>query len=152
MIELRGGPEQLARISRQLREEANRGLRRELDKALREAVAPLRTALPESARETLPKRGGLAGQIAASRISVRRIPAARGGGLRLTATNPRALRLLNRGRVRHPVFGREPWVTQKVRPGWWDRPIEQAGPDVQAAVKEAVGRVADRIERAGRGL
>lgn len=151
-IELRGGPDQLARISRQLKEEANRGLRLELDRALREAVAPLRQALPESARQTLPRRGGLADQVAASRVGVRRIPVSRGGGLRLVATNNRALRNLDRGRLRHPVFGRDDWVTQPVTPGWWSKPIEDAGPQVQAAVQEAVGRVADRIERAGRGL
>lgn len=152
-VELRGGPEQLARITRQLREEANRGLQRELNKALSEATKPLRGKLADSARTTLPKRGGLADQIAASRIGTRRVPVSRGGGLRLTATNKKALRLLDRGKVRHPVFGdQENWVTQKIEPGWWSRPILDAGEDAQKAVQEAVGRVADRIERAGRGL
>lgn len=42
-------------------------------------------------------------------------------------------RHLNRGKWRHPTFGQEPWVTQQVKPGWFDDPARRRGPRVREA-------------------
>ncbi|PWK81733.1 hypothetical protein C8D88_116145 [Lentzea atacamensis] len=38
---------------------------------------------------------------------------------------------MNRGQWRHPTFGRQPWVTQAVTPGWFDRPARRHAPRVR---------------------
>lgn len=158
-VELRGGPEQLARISRQLKEEANRGLQRELTRALTEATKPLKDELRKSARSTLPSSGGLAERIAGSRFGTRRVVKGNQAGVRLTATNKHGLMNLDRGRLRHPVFADSSqtrdewtWVTQRITPGWWTQPLKAGTPEAGKKIEEAIGRVSDRIERAGRGL
>jgi hypothetical protein len=50
-----------------------------------------------------------------------------------------------RGRLRHPVFGRNVWVDQTVKSGWWTRPTEAIGPDVRNvdAAMDAMARKLD---------
>lgn len=65
-IEQRGVAD-LARITQQLKG-APREVRRELFRALQQATRPLIDAAREGARDTLPKAGGLAEQVAAAKI------------------------------------------------------------------------------------
>lgn len=151
-VELRGGPEQLARISRQLRAEANRGLERELNKALRDAAKPLKREIPEAAMARLPNRGGLNRRVARSRVSVRN-KATRGKGVQVSIGARRSqVAQINSGFVFHPVFGGEERVRQEVTAGFADAAIDQSEAEVTRGMQEAIGRVSDRIERSGRGL
>lgn len=67
---------------------------------------------------------------------------------------------LEQGILRHPVFGRwrerrgrfrnrhklrNPWVAQKIKPGWFSVPVNTAAPAAFAKVDAAVGRVLDGI-------
>jgi hypothetical protein len=151
-VELRGGPEQLARISRQLREEANRGLQRELNRELSRAAAPFRQELPKSAMDRLPDRGGLNQYVARARVSVRN-RAARGQGVRITVGGRRSqIDQINRGFVIHPVFGSDVRVRQAIPAGYADEAMRNTEDDVNRGMQKAADRVADRIDRAGRGL
>jgi hypothetical protein len=152
LVELRGGPEQLARISRQLREEANRGLERELQKALRGAVKPFKREMQQAAMERLPSRGGLNRRVARARVSVRN-RAAQGRGVQVAAGARRSqLEQINRGFVFHPVFGGDARVRQAVPAGFADTAAAESVAEVTKALEKAIGRVSDRIDRAGRGL
>lgn len=143
MIEIQGA-DQLARLSKQLREAADKGLQRELSKAISTATQPLKGAARESARKTLPRHGGLNEKVANSRFSTRR----RANGLRIQAQNAYALRRLDEGIAQHPVFGnRQNWVTQQVRPGWWSTPVKELAPKAREEISQAMQRVADQIGR-----
>lgn len=58
----------------------------------------------------------------------------------------RDLASLNRGRLRHPHFGRRNrWYDQAVRPGAWDRTQRRAAATVRPALEEVVARLLREI-------
>lgn len=141
MIEVQGA-EQLAHLSKRLKEAADKGLQRELSKALRDATAPVKGAARESALATLPRHGGLNVRVANSKFSTRRRP----DGLRVSAQNAYALKQLDEGVSRHPVFGhRDRWVVERVNPGWWSKPVERLAPEARAEIIKAMDRIAAKI-------
>lgn len=109
----------------------------------------VRVEFPQQARAVLPRRGGFAVRVAASTVDVQ---VAAGGArpvLTVEAQNARVdLGPVNRGQLRHPTFGGRPWVSQRVRPGVWDRTVERAldpaDTDLDDAardvIRQAVGR------------
>jgi hypothetical protein len=142
-VEVRGA-DQLARLSKQLKEAGNKDLQRELSRAIAQALKPLKADLQESARTTLPRRGGLGERIARSKFRTRR----NRQGLRLQAVSQDSIRKIDRGFVRHPVFGnREVWRGQRVAMGWWSKPVEAAAPKVRRELEQAMDRVAKKIVR-----
>ena len=59
-----------------------------------------------------------------------------------------APRRLNRvGGWRHPVFGRNVWVTQVGAPGWFDDAIRAAGPGAEQRVQQVLTDLAERLSR-----
>jgi hypothetical protein len=142
-IEIKGA-QQLASLSKALKVAGEKELQQELSKSITHAMVPLRAAAKTSALTTLPRRGGLNRRVARSSMRTRRSQR----GIRLEAKNEYALGQLDRGRVRHPVFGnRKVWVTQRVPPDWWTRPTDEAAPGVRAAISAAMDVVAAKIER-----
>jgi hypothetical protein len=142
------GADQLRRLARQLKEAGDRTLARELNKAIRKAVEPLKAELPDSARDTLPSRGGLAERVAQSKIGISR----RKQGLRLVAKNKYQLKRMDKGSVRHPVFGNtEVWALQFITPGWFTRRAEEHREAIQDEVVAAMDSVASQIERGTAG-
>lgn len=138
------GLEQLTRLSAALRTEANRGLRLELNKALRDTTADFPEAFRTAAMR-LPKRGGLASDVAASRIRVVRRSSGSAAGITITATNAYLIGRMNRGRLRHRVWGGDVWVNQAVPPGLWDDPIREKTPKIKRGVEDALNNVGRRI-------
>ncbi len=108
--------------------------RRELVKQLRtemrKPVPAVRRKIKARALDTLPKRGGLNKWAAATRITAK--IEIGGRRVRVTLRGTRGsqggvsdLRALDRGRVRHPSWGRRgrsQWHTQIVRPGYFTEP------------------------------
>lgn len=144
MIEVRGA-EQLADLSRRLKTAGDKDLQRELSKGIAAAMQPLRRDLPRSAQR-LPRRGGLAKQVAGSRLRIVRRNTGRAVGLRLTATNPDNIRRIDKGEVRHKTYGHLPWQTQRVTPGWFTDPAEAAAPAARREVEAAMTEVVRKIE------
>lgn len=147
------GADDLARLSKQLREAGDKGLQRELSKSIRDALKPVRTvALPKSALETLPRRGGVGAVVAKTKYSISKKTGNRVAGLRLTAKNIYNLRRIDQGVLRHPVFKSEKrphpkWVNQKVTPGWFTKPTDDAAPDVRREIAKGMDRVARQITK-----
>lgn len=55
---------------------------------------------------------------------------------------------LDRGRLRHPLFGnRRHWFEQPVPPGWFSRPMERNADVVQNELKKAVAEIERDIEK-----
>lgn len=104
-----------------------------------------------SVRTTLPRRGGYADDVArGTRFDVRVTRTSTGARLTITATGP-DYRLDRDGRLRHPVYARGPrnewnWANeaQKVRPGWFTRPMREGRPRIRAGLVAAVSRTTKR--------
>lgn len=109
------GLEQLANVSRLLKG-APKEMQRELYRELNRATKPLREAMRDEIPNALPRRGGLAAY-AQQRTSFT-TSARKGGqfvGVSIRARGRKGMdaRMLEQGRVRHPVFGnRRVWVEQ----------------------------------------
>jgi len=120
---------------------------------VREAVKQVKPDLMASALAKLPKRHGYSALVArAMKVSSR----VTGGKkvvavLRVTATGKREnrdLSSLNRGILRHPLFGnRKHWFVQRVPRGLVDDPIDRARDRVVASSRKAAEAYAKSIAR-----
>jgi hypothetical protein len=140
------GAERFAAVARELKAAGDKELRRELAKSLGEATKPLRLAAKRSARDTLPKRGGLAARTAkASLRTTTRTGAS--PSIKIVGRQGNAnLGRLDAGVNRHPVYGNEgKWVTQRVRPGWFSKPMAEGGDEVRRQVVAAVDAVIRKL-------
>jgi hypothetical protein len=141
------GAEKLRAVARELKRIGDTDLRKALTKAIRDATKPTKAAIKASALANLPKRGGLAVLIANSRITNKIKTGARTAGVTITAVNAHEIKSMDRGILRHPVFGdRHVWKTQTIAPGWFSKPIEENGPEVQKQVGKAVDDIAHSLK------
>lgn len=155
------GAKDLYRLAHALHEARQTGLKRELDRGSREAGQVIAKAVtdPTSMARYIPKH--FEGQWSASmeaKVEVRLVQSnritivfwARGKATR------RDIVALNRGVLKHPVFGRRnrftgrpnPWVKQVIKPGLVDEPAKAAMPKAVKKLDEAVHRVTEKIGRA----
>lgn len=139
---------QLEALARRLREEATQGLLDEVNDGLL-AIAPRMIAAARARMlSRLPAAGGLAARAATARMTAERD---RHGGMgatvRVTGGAQRIdVRSLDRGRVRHPVFGRpDSWVSQQVEPqtitGAFKEEAERSAPEIEAALRRVAARI-----------
>jgi hypothetical protein len=147
------GAEQLRKVAAQIQATGDKGLGREMGRALNKAIEPIKTAIAESAAETMPS--GYRGVLTAS-LKHRRTQrtAARTASLKLTTFAPgkrerRDVVRLNKGQLRHPVFGRrrKPWTTTAIRPGFYDRGTKGAMPEVEKRLGEVLDDFARRLAK-----
>lgn len=145
------GAEGFQRLGKALKQAGELELRKEMTKGLQQAVKPLTPLTRAAALERLPKRGGLAKQVAKApqRVQVR---TGKNPGVRLVVGKRAGVRSTNRGIIRHPVFGnRENWVSQEVDGGWFDETVKKNKHVVKPAMDKAVQDVVDKIVRGARG-
>lgn len=146
MIEVQGG-EKLVALAKRLKG-APKELRGELTKAITKSLQPLKAAAKKSAVEKLPRRGGLGKRVAKTTLRHKRKATGRGAGIRIEA-QPNAVKdplRIDRGRVRHPTYGRRPWVLQDVRKSWFTEPMREGAPAVQRELIQAMDDIARKIE------
>lgn len=140
-----------------------------MSRGLQKAARPLKPAIQASAVRVLPKRGGY-GPLMSASVRLRTQARERRGSasVHITVwakgkTDKRDVARINAGMLRHPVFGRtrrlkrhakwratsksNPWVAQKVRRGFVDRPVDQLTPDVVREMHAVVDWVADVITK-----
>lgn len=140
------GADEFQRLARQLRDAGEKDLRRELFRGIERAVKPLKEAAKDSARQRLPRGGGLADKVAAAKFSTKK-RTGKDPGIRLTAKGPIDVEALDRGRLRHPVFGnRRVWVNQTVPAGWFTEPVEAGAPEVRVELLKALDDVKRKID------
>ena len=146
MIELRGA-EDLARLSRVLKEAGEVDLQRQLSATIRAAMEPVKEALRQSADAKLPKHGGLAAGVAKSKMRVTRRNTGRSIGVRLRVDNQDNIRRMDKGSIRHPVFGvwRANVAPQPIPSGWFTEPTEAARPAFAAAVDKGMNDIVRQI-------
>ena len=123
---------------------AEKSVARNLRKRLREAGKPLADGLLQDGPEGLPSGGGLADWLRQSKGAISmtqtklQIRLARGGKHDLNA--------INRGRLRHPLYGnRRVWVEQSVEAGTYDKAFEkhaeQALPEVERVLDDIMKEI-----------
>ncbi|WP_433519040.1 hypothetical protein ACQP2T_28085 [Nonomuraea sp. CA-143628] len=137
-------------LNRRLRHAGEKGLTKELRKAVREAAKPARDAAKMAAR-TIPAKG--------PRSTGLRRRMARGVGIQATGTRvrivtrmPSGMEMLPRGfdtekGWRKPLFGnRERWFQQPGHP-WFRKTIAKTAPKARQEMRAAMDRVAAQITR-----
>lgn len=161
------GSAELHKVMQVLKETGNEGLGKGMAAGFRLATTPLKPAVLAEVPKAMPS--GYAPVLTRSlqfRTQVRDFKyVARvtwrvyGDGQKERRDVPR----LNRGELRHPVFGRSralkrhalhgatsrenPWVAQKVRKGFVDRPLDRLGADVRREMNKVVDQVAKKIAK-----
>lgn len=156
------GAERLERLGQELKTLGDKQFRSEIYRGLSRAVKPLR----EIAKRTphlipgLPKRGGLADTVAKGLrgrggIKTRRALTGRNVGITISATSSgHEIRAMERGRLRHPVFGRQRraggkvrgiWVNQQVTPGFWSKPMTEKAPQAREEITREIDSAFKRI-------
>ncbi|RKT49361.1 hypothetical protein [Saccharothrix australiensis] len=110
-----------------------------------------RRRLTDRARITAHRRSGLRDTVAratgatASTSPTRAAVRIRAAQARMPADQRKLPRHLDKGRWRHPTFGRAPWVTQVVTPEWFSGPRRRHGPRVRTAAHAVVIDVLHRL-------
>lgn len=106
-------------------------------------MAPLKEQVSKSALQKLPKRGGLANKVAASKYAVR----TKATTVMFQMVNPIDIKSFDEGLIRHPVFGnKNVWVEQKVTPGFWSDPINADKPAIVGVIVELMNETIKKID------
>lgn len=157
------GQKDLFRLAHNLHEAGQKGLKRELDKASRQAGDVIAKEVRDHTKDYIPanfeRRWDTAfeAKVEVRLVASRRITVvfyARGKAQR------RDIKAINAGRLRHPVYGRfrrlkdgtrkaNPWVVQAIRPGLVDEPATRAMPKARKKIEDAIDRVSQQIVRNG---
>lgn len=146
----------LQALAARLKEAGDVGLLREMQKALRDAAAPvpddirhgLWPKLPNPYAEVLNEDLDIKIQTRSSpndaRVSV--IATTQGVG----GVQRRRIRRLDQGILAHPLWGnRRRWYNQPVQPGWFSQPARDDAPRARAEMDKALERVREQIEGHG---
>lgn len=143
------GAAKLRKLAAQFRREGNKDLSREMSRAVSNAIEPIRRTVRASASEVMPAEGGYK---AVFDKSLKFRTSQRGGEntaqvqLITYASGKderRDIRALDKGNLRHPIFGRSrpgrhkgervanPWAVTKIRAGFFKRGTDNAMDEVE---------------------
>lgn len=141
-----GGSRQLNEAATQLRDAGRSDLLRELRQELRKPPKQLNEAVLKGIPKYMPS--GYQRTLATSLVfktSVR--TKASSAGVSVSMSSRRDLRALERGRLRHPVFGRvdDSWVNQSIPEGFFSKPASTVFARIQADVIEVIDRVLSKV-------
>lgn len=144
------GSQKLAELGVRLKASGDGALKRRFLATIREGARETIPDIRQSARDNLPRRGGLNERVAAAPFGVRVALAPSGGRVSIVGRGQKELRDIDRGRLRHPVFGnRKRWVQQSVEPGFASKPAAARAPKIQLEIAIVMRHTAEEI---GRGL
>jgi hypothetical protein len=142
------GTERLVRLAAAIRDAGDKGLQKELMRAMQRSTRPLKKAARDGAIQILPHRGGLAERVAASRFAAQTRTRGKGAGVRIKGASDMDISAMNRGRLRHPVYGkwRKGTPTQLVRPGWFDDSLTIEAQGVRDEIERALDDLGRKLE------
>lgn len=144
-----GANGRLRSVAQALKEAGDTGLQRELRRGVVRATRPAIAAVRRELPAYMPS-----GYLPTFRSSLKLRTGDISGGVRITAdaqgkTEPRRVTDLNRGRLRHPLWGnRDRWYAQRIRPRFVDEPIQQQAPAMRAELERSLDTVAAKIRGA----
>lgn len=146
-IQVRGA-EKLHVLARALRDAGDKELQRELYRGLNRSVRPLRQDVKNAIPDHLP--GRYAAELSRE-LSIR--TRRRSGGANpaiylVGSAKTRDIASLNRGRLRHPLFGnRRHWYDMRIKPGFWTDTLERGAPRVRRELVVVLNDVARKIAK-----
>lgn len=113
---------------------------------LREPALAATGGAKQNALTVLPNRGGLAKLAASSKFNINVTTKGRSGGVRIEAKLPgHDLVAMDRGRIRHPVYGNlRVWVSQAINRYWFTTPMLEHSAEMHQAVFDAVDEALER--------
>jgi hypothetical protein len=152
-FEIAGG-EQLAQLAKALKAVGDKELVRALYRAINRATKEARAAVRQAASDNLPRRGGLAKRVARSKIVTKRRLAGREASVSIVASSSYDIRGMNRGEVRHPLYGdREWWYDQPIpkAKGWWSDTLADQAPNVREQLETEQAELVKQIETSAGG-
>lgn len=122
-----------------------KAIRREMMRGLNRATKPIRDDMRENLADRLPRRNGLAALIAGDFSANTTAKSGRYAGISIfTKSRGHDLRSIERGRLRHPLFGnRGYWYDQPIN----DKPLEAALEENKDTARREALRVMDDIAR-----
>ncbi len=156
------GAASFKKLAAQMRAEGDKDLSRQMGKALAKAAEPVKASIRAEAEKVMPSQGGYRELLTGS---LKHRLSRRTGGQRaqLIVTTyaegqkeKRDVVALNRGNLRHPVFGRSrggrrgerlanPWAVTRIRSGFHDRGTDNAMDQAQEALLDVVEEYAARL-------
>lgn len=146
------GADKFGALAKALRAAGDKELKKELYRGINRAVKPLTEDVKRGTPKYLPRR--YAFELAKSLKVRARRRAGRDPSVRLVgqAKTPRGkdrdLASLNRGRLRHPLYGnRRYWYDQDVSPNWWDDPLFEGVGAVREEIVRVIDEVGDKIAK-----
>jgi hypothetical protein len=140
------GDKQLAEIGARLRAAGDVEITRVVRRTIQAAAKPLIPIIQESARESLPKAGGMNNYVARRRPRTQVKFGVRSAAVRITYRGKGAPS--DNGPWRHPVFGhRDRWVPQEYKPaeGWWERAEMRGTPPAELAMRTVLETVKRQV-------
>jgi hypothetical protein len=152
-LEISGGTEELAALAKRLHAagSAGQGIRKNIRSSIRVAAKPLGRFIAVSAGRSLPQRGGLGYHIAGATASVTGGVSAAGVSARLSLRDKGYdLKSIDRGRLRHPTFGRrgpDDWKDQTVKADTFTDAFKQGAPAIRTEIEKGLLEVARSIEK-----
>lgn len=139
------GSEDFLELAAELRE-ADRKLANRIRRSLREIAKPLGEAGRDGLADEMPMRGGLSDIIAAAKVSVSTVSSSRSPRVEARVRSAgHDLEAMNRGELRHPVFGTKAWVSQSVPAGGASRAFDEGIEPVREAVQREVAKLLSEI-------
>ncbi len=137
-------------VANDLKAAGDKKLTRRVAAALRKAAKPTGQAVLEEGADDLPQRGGLGDRVRAGKVGIRAGLSARTASVSITLKTVEGydLRPINdRGRLRHPIYGHNSWVNQRVTSGRFTLALMNRAPAVRQEVTRAAQGVLDDIGR-----
>lgn len=142
------GSDELAQLARRLKDAGDGDLRKELLSSIREAGKKTIPDIRDAAQNTLPKSGGLADRVASQGYAVRTSLALSGAKVSIVGRGMKELGDIDRGRLRHPVYGnRSTWSQQSVTPGFFSRTLEKQATSIRKDIEKALDDIGRRLTR-----
>ena len=128
-------------------------LPKDLKRGLAKVGPPAKRAVTESAEATMPSSGGYAALLSRSlRIRTKVDTGLTTAGITITTYadgkgRRRDVPALNRGVLRHPVYGhrRRKWVAQRIRPGFWTDAAKRIESDAEKRVSDVLDETAKKL-------
>lgn len=146
------GADKFGKLARELRRIGDKELRKGLYAGINRSVKPLTAAVRESMPEFLPRQYAI--ELGKSLRVRARTRAGRNPSIYLVGKaktkrgKERDLSSLNRGRLRHMLFGdRHYWYNQPVPPNWWDDPLLQNAEVVRDEIESVIDDIGRQLAR-----
>lgn len=155
------GTNDLYRLAAALRDAGQRELARRLDKGIHKSARVIEDKVHGSSAKFIPR--GFEREFARSLTSKRSVSMVRGRSISITFTakgkkDDRKLTDMEQGRLRHPVYGRyrrlknggrmrNPWVTQRIKPGLISVPVREAQPEAVRVLNAEVAELTAELNR-----